>query len=209
MKLTRTQKIYATVMALAAGALVWDRAGGAPATAEASAGKALLLQTSAKAVAETRSSREDSNTSFAASAAGHRFRQRLAILARDEQLDPNLSTNAFALSTKWVTKPVDPTSSVVGPPLPGLNEKRLDAFRQHHLAAVMVGHRGYANVDGQGVFVGETFDEFRLLSVTKSAARFGFEGLEVELHLLADAKLNHKGSVIENAVPRNGTIPLK
>jgi hypothetical protein len=79
-----------------------------------------------------------------------------------------------------------------------------EAFRKHRLEAVMVGLRGYANVDGQGVFVGETFDGGTLLSVTKASAVFRLEGLRIELRLNAESTVNRKGMVIENSSPRGG-----
>ena len=133
----------------------------------------------------------------------------MAILARDEQLDLTACDNAFGLPQKWVTRAVDPISPTVTAPLPTPNQKRVDSFRQHRLNAVMVGKRGYANLDGQGVFIGEFFDDFKLVSVTKTAAVFELEGSRVELRLTDESKLNRKGSVIENAAPRNSATPLK
>ena len=209
MTLTRTQKIYGAVMIVAAGALVWDRSSTGPAKAVASAGDSPLLQSTPKPIADIRSGRDDSSNSFAASAAGNRFRQRMAILARDEQLDPAAAENAFGLPKKWLTKPLDPALETVNSPVLSQTQTRIETFRQHHLAAVMVGHRGYANVDGQGIFVGESLDGFKLISVTKTTALFELDGSPLELHLVSEIKVNRKGSVIENAAPRSGSGPLK
>ncbi len=206
MTLTRTQKIYGGAMIVALLGLVWDRASVGPKAAEASAGGGLLMQSPLIAASEGRTGHDDSSS---ASVAGHHFSQRLAVLAKDQQLDPNVSGNAFGVSKAWVAKPVKPASVADASVIQGPSPKRVEAFREHHLGAVMVGLRGYANVDGQGVFVGEVFDDFKLLSVTKTAAVFECEGVQVQLRLALDPKLNRKGSLIENSAPRNGTTPLK
>jgi len=209
MKLTRTQKIYGAVMIVAVGALVWDRSSTGPTAALASAGDSLLLQSAPKPIADIRTGRDDPSNSFAASAAGNRFRQRLAILARDERLEAGVAENAFGLPKKWLTKPVDPVLETGNATVPTQTQTRIETFRQHHLAAVMVGHRGYANVDGQGIFVGESLDGFKLISVTKTTALFELDGSPLELHLVSEIKVNRKSSVIENAAPRSGVGALK
>lgn len=206
MTLTRNQKFYSGAMVVALLGLVWDRASVGPKAAEASAVGSLLMQSPLIAASEVQSGRDDSSS---ANVAGHHFSQRLAVLAKDQQLDPNVSENAFGVPKAWVAKPINPASVTDASAISGPRSRRVEAFREHHLGAVMVGLRGYANVDGQGVFVGEVFDDFKLLSVTKMAAVFEWEGVQVELRLAVDSKLNRKGSLIENSAPQNGTTPLK
>jgi hypothetical protein len=196
MTLTKSQKIYGAAMLVAAGAFVWDRATSGPAPVEASAPRketpALLETSSLITIPELPADRNG-------------LSQRLSSLARQQCLDAAAPDNAFGIPPEWLPEKPAPVPTVPVVPAEVETNKRLaEAFRSHRLDAVMVGLRGYANVDGQGVFIGETFDKFTLLSVTKSSAIFGLDGVQVELRLAVDAKINRKGGVIDNASPRRG-----
>jgi hypothetical protein len=192
MTLTKSQKIYGAVMLVAAGAFAWDRATSGPTAVEASKETPVLLESGSMTIPELPADRNG-------------LGERLSSLAREKCLDAAGSENAFGIPPEWLPEKIAPVPTVpVVPAEAEANKKLAEAFRSHRLDAVMVGLRGYANVDGQGVFVGETFDKFTLLSVTKSSAIFGLDGVQVELRLAVDSKMNRKGGVIDNASPRRG-----
>ena len=197
MTLTKSQKMYGAVMLLAAGAFVYDRATSGPSVAEAIAAKDALPVSEPLSLVigpEGLIERDGLNS-------------RLANLARAQCLDSSSSDNAFAMPPVWAPAMwQEATQNSVTPSDIEANKMLVDAFRLHHLDAVIVGQRGYANVDGQGVFAGESLEGFKLLYVTKSSAVFGLEGMRVELRLPIDSKLRGKGGVIENGPKRAGQL---
>lgn len=202
MTLTKSQKIYGAVMLVAAGAFVWDRATSGPTAVEANA-----PNKETAALKETPALLESGSSIVIPELPADRngLSERLSNLARQQCLDAGAPENAFGIPPEWLPAKPAPVVAVAAVPVEvETNKKLAEAFRGHRLDAVMVGLRGYANVDGQGVFVGETFDKFTLLSVTKSSAIFGLDGVRVELRLAVDSKLNRKGGVIDNASPRRG-----
>jgi hypothetical protein len=196
MTVTRSQKACGVVLAVAVTAFVWDRSSsGSPAAASAAPASLLVPHEPVAAGSDA----GKTNTSDALWRAG--WASRLNAIAREQCLDASGAGDAFAISTPWtVEKPVEVIASTQ--PAVNVNKELADAFRRHRLDAVVVGHRGYANVEGQGIFVGEVFDGFKLMSVTKSTALFGLDNTRVELKLHVDSKLNRVGGVIENASPR-------
>jgi hypothetical protein len=195
MAVTRSQKISGAVLAIAVGAFVWDRSSSGSIAAGVSAPASLLV------AHEPGSGGGDVGKTNLDGLWRAQLASRLSAIARAQCLDASCPEDAFATLTPWVIeKPVE-VAPVAGSSQNG-NKELADAFRHHHLDAVVVGRRGYANVEGQGIFVGEIFDGFTLVSVTKSSAVFGRDTARVELKLRLDSKLNHVGSMIENASPR-------
>ena len=204
MKLTKQQKIYGAVMVLAGGAFIWDRATSGPAKVEGQTPADLLVQHDRPAAMGAPSLPLNSTGTASPSGAQRGVEQRLAAVAGAECLDPSSADDAFALSAMWRAKrlpePADPGPSVK-PIDPRADREMAAAFiKRHQLGAVMVrGNRGYAIIDKTGVFVGQTYDHFKLLSVTKTAAVFACGEVRVELRLEGSATLKGDGGVIENA----------
>ena len=202
MALTKAQKIYGAILAAAVGAFVSDRSASGP--VPASAASLVVPHDSTPLVKSTlKSGTGETGANFSLLARDGSTR-RLEALARTECLDPSASDNAFELSPEWgLGSAGEPKADSAVKPITEATLKVAEAFRKHRLDAVMVGLRGYANVDGQGVFIGETFDGGTLLWVTKTSAVFGLEGLRVELRLNVESTVNRKGTVIENSSPHS------
>lgn len=199
MTLTRSQKMYVAVLAVAAAAFVYDRATSAPTAAQGASG----AKDAALAVTDFAPS-PFPPLALSGTAEQGGLNIRLQDLARTRCLDASAPENAFSLPPTWPMPKVAEREQVAADMAQTeMNRKLIDAFRQHRLEAVVVGQKGYANVDGQGVFVGETVDRFTLLSVTKSSAVFGLDQLRVELELPNNSRLHGRGNLLEHPSPRH------
>lgn len=190
MAITRKRIVYGSVLALAAGAFLWDRAASGP-----------PAPTAAIAAAEphARGKATPPTPTIAAVAARTGLSQRLQELAQAHHLDAGAVENAFGLSPLWPRKD-DATNAATKPS----DESVLaDAFvKRHKLDAVMVRTRGgYAMLDGKGIVVGQSIDKFRLIAVTKTTATFAHGETRVELRLAPDSKLVQDGLTIEDRAP--------
>jgi hypothetical protein len=187
MSLSRKQIIYGTVLALAAGAFVWDRATSGP--QPAAAANELLIQPAAQkpAGAAKASTPSEASPAHAEAVAGSStLRERLSAAAKANQIESGSALNAFSLQEGWIPKKAaDPTPTTVKPVAIDPDQKLVEAFRKHHLDGVVVGsgHTSYAIVDHNIVYVGQTYRQFKLLSVTKAAALFALRDARVELRL--------------------------
>jgi hypothetical protein len=193
------QKVYGALLLAAVGGFIWDRMSSGPAAVEANASPDLVVPRDAN-------SASGGIKAAPADVLGRSaWRQRLALLASNECLDPSSVPDAFEASEAWANgKIANPAPAPSTQPDSKVNAELAAAFRKHRLDVVMVGARGYANVDGQGIFVGEMLDGFTLMQVTQKTAVFSRENLRVELRLPTDATLKHRGSIIENASPKSG-----
>jgi hypothetical protein len=213
MKLTTEQKVYGGILALAAFAFMCDRAFFAPAEAEANSSADLLIKRPADAkpgapVARGARAAAGLPSTLPILGAGHGLAQRLAASAKALCLDVNCPDDAFALAPIWwATKA--PEVSIIGPKpkneISSADRELAANFARHTLDAVFVsGQRGYAIIDRtEGVYVNETFDNFKLVSVTKTSATFIFGPVRVDLHLQRDPKLRSDSGVIDNRARGN------
>jgi hypothetical protein len=204
MKLNRKQSIYGGVMIVAAVAFAWDRIRSGPttpATAEASAQPAADPLIRQKPTAIPKAPRGSGPTATTVAAKAVPLAERLFAVARANNLDSSHADNAFALQRGWIKEKLPDTVQGQTHPDPTEADRKLvEAFRKHHLDAVMVGKRGgYAIIDGQTVLIGQTYHKFKLQAVTQTTATFTSGELEVELKLSVSQGVKRAGGVIENA----------
>jgi hypothetical protein len=189
MSLSRKQMIYGTVLTLAAGAFLWDRATSGPPPAAAAANDLLIEPTSQKPASAAKASEpSEASSSQAATvtATSTTLRERLISVAKANQIESGSAPNAFSLQDGWVPKKAaDPTPTAVKPVPTDPDQKLAEAFRKHHLDGIVVGSNrtSYAIVDHNIVYVGQTFRQFKLLAVTKTTALFALRDAHVELRL--------------------------
>jgi hypothetical protein len=193
MSLSRKQITYGTILTLAAGGFIWDRlTSGGPRSAPSAASDLLIQPSSAlKPAAPARSTPagpDGSSSQAAAPADAPTLRDRLTAVAAVNQLQPGDAANAFALQDGWLPKKaVVPDPVVIKPttPAPDPDQKLAEAFRKHHLDGIVVAANrpSYAIVDHNIVYVGQTYRQFTLLSVTKTTALFTLRDTRVELRL--------------------------
>ena len=197
MTLTKAQKIYGAALILAAGAFAWDRWSSGSAPAEAAAAVSFAVPRDAKVGAVK------AQVLDAPARAG--WFQRLARLASDACLDASNPDNAFE-PPGWGHERVNDSNpaTTIAEARSKADIEAADAFRKHRLDMVMTGPRAYANVDGQGLFIGEVFDGFTLARVTKSTAVFARDQIRVELHLSTEANIKRRGTLIDNSSPKSG-----
>ena len=184
MGLSKKQLSYGGVLIVAAGAFLWDRMTSTPAPAEAaSAAVAPASSSTTPAPKPTEGSAASAPPSVHSGVTSNRENvgARLKSAAAARQLDLDQIGDAFAVPADWLPKQA-PNGKA-----PDNNEdvEAARAFAEKHvLNAVMVQtRRGYAIVDGQGVFVGSAVGKYRLLSVTKETAVFARDAVRVELRL--------------------------
>ncbi len=166
---SKTKKIYASVVVLAAVAFVADRwvVGHAPATAEASTELAVASPTGVEVAAVQKA---EAQRTLAA---------RLREAADAEQLNLADVRDAYRPCAAWVA--VQPAVSA---PAVTSNAAAVE-FRQHHrLDAVMTNARGgFAIIDGKTVRPGQKLDGFKLLRVGERTAVLSANGSIVEMNL--------------------------
>lgn len=179
MKLGRKQTIYGVVLGAAAVAFVIDRiffsppaAGAAPAM---TARPAHAEPQAAPAVPVT--------VSQAVPAGWLADRLRAATRKSSQDLHDAGLRDVFVAPAGW--RPARPATAVVSAPKVPLFA---DAFRrEHHLGGIVIeGHNSRAIVDGQLIPVGQEFDGFRLVSLSRQSAQF-VRGEEQVLLSLPDA----------------------
>ncbi len=170
MKLTRERKVYAAVLALGLGWLVYDQVtgGGAEPADGASAGAAdsLLVAPS------QRSTKAEAATDLAAAELGS-LADRLAAAEPAASFEAPQMRDAFCAVDHWLTPhtpgvrpvPLSKTTSA---------ETSVEAFRRNHkLAAVVVRATSPGAVlDGRYLTIGQSIDGFRLTAVSKEGATF-------------------------------------
>jgi hypothetical protein len=170
MALTREQRIYLSVLAVAGAALAADR---------------LFFGVTSPAVAAAANAIEQVATKplepVTQEPASARFAARLRAAARSTDDAP--VDNLFAVRLVHENKAEQPA------PAAASNAVRLnaDAFRlAHRLSAVATGKGAYAVVNGRTVRMGEEIDGMSLIEVTREAAIFEGSGVRVELSVIAD-----------------------
>jgi hypothetical protein len=177
MPLSKKHLTYGGVLVIAAGAFLWDHVTSAPAPAEAA---------SAAAPAPATQKSSDAAVSPAAPSRPTAGREnvglRLKSIASARQVDVDQTPDAFAVPADWLPKSAPAAGK------PSNNEEDVEAGRafadKHSLNAVMMqSKRGYAIVDGQGVFVGSLLGKYKLIAVTKETACFARDAVRIELRL--------------------------
>jgi hypothetical protein len=208
-KITKEQKIYGAVLALAALALLCDRAFFQPAVAEAHSSADLLIKRPTDDARPGTPGPRGAHPKGASSAsspilgAGRGLAQRLVSSAKVRCVDVNCPDDAFALAPIWWATTA-PEIKVIGlsrkTDISDADHERAAAFARHRLDAVIIrGQSGYVIIDKtEGVYVGETFEHFKLVSVTKTSATFVSGPVRVELRIQGDSKLKGGSGVIEN-----------
>jgi len=172
MKLSKRQRAFVAILALALGALIVDRAflgSGSPVPDEAVAG-------SSPAAAPPPSAPPRPPAGDAAGKPA--LADRLAELARAHELKTDEIRDAFRLSPAWLAE-CSPQPTGEPEPTPA------DRFAQaHRLTGVVVkGQAGIVLVDGGCVAIGQVLDGFRLVSVADNSAVFEANGQRVVLKL--------------------------
>ncbi len=215
MKITKEQKIYGSVLVLAIGAFLFDRTLFQPAPAEAQPAAELLIKTAndvkgGAGGARAAQAKGATQASSPILGVGRGLAQRLAAAAKRQCLDVNCPDDAFALAPVWWSvKTVE--APVIGPgsrtDISNDDRERAADFARHQLDAVIIrGQVGYAIIDKtEGVYVGETFDKFKLVSVTRTSATFVSGPVRVVLRLHADSKLKGDDGVITDKPGRHQT----
>lgn len=167
MKLGKKEAAYGAVLGLAAVAFVIDRMFFSPddagaATPHASVEKPAAHEAQAAAPVAATASSESIPAGWLAE------RLRAATSGTDQS-----SRDVFAVPACWRPAPkvaVAPVAAVAAPKPKLFGET---FRREHHLVAVMIeAGRGRAVVDGKLVTVGDAIDGFRLVSLSRQAARF-------------------------------------
>ena len=186
MTLTKTQRIYVGILALAIGAFMVDRMflSGGPAEAQAA------TPYQSPVALSVGSASSPAGSAGSAGSAGEAL-QLLAALA-GERADLSELRNAFRPSPAWSADlfppaPVAPTAPAESAPLAATPAKSaaLQRFTQDHsvMSIIRTDEGGYALIDGQLVNVGNKLDGFTLVELTDSAAVFASDAGRVELKL--------------------------
>jgi hypothetical protein len=183
MGLNKKQLAYGGVLAVAAGAFLWDRVTSTPMPAEAaSAAVASAAKPAEAPVASASPGAARQSAHVGGTSNRENVADRLKSAAATHGLNVDEIADAFAVPADWV-----PKAAAASGKTPDNNEdvEAARAFAEKHvLNAVMVqSRRGYAIVDGQGVFVGSTVGKYKLMSVTKETAIFARDTVRVELRL--------------------------
>lgn len=176
MKLGRKQTIYGVVLGAAAIAFVIDRIFFTPASAEAAVPPAMARPAAVETLAVPPA--VPVTASCQAIPAGWLAgRLRAAAPAANADL-----RDIFVAPASW--RPAKPVAAIVAPK----TQLFADAFRrEHHLGGIVIdGRNSRAVVDGQLIPVGQSFDGFRLVSLSREAAQF-VRGDEQVLLTLPDA----------------------
>lgn len=170
MALTREQRIYLSVLAVAGAALAADRLFFGVTNPAVAAAANAIEQVAAKPIEPV--NQEPASARFAA---------RLRAAAGTAEGNP--VENLFAV--RLVHEMKEPESA----PAAAANAAQLngDAFRlAHRLSAVAAGKGAYAVVNGRTIRVGEEIAGMTLIEVTREAAVFEGSGVRVELSVIAD-----------------------
>lgn len=173
MRLTRTQKIYVLILALAAIALAIDRVFlPPPQDASATHGAALAVTSAAVDLDDLDALVSEIEVPMPRHVViGH----QLDALARQRGLRPQDVRDAFRPSAAWPDR-----GAVTGP-----SRSVAERFKAaHELTAVMAaGPDGYAIVDGRTLFIGQVLDGFTLVSVGPRRATLESGSVRVVLDL--------------------------
>ena len=182
MALTKKHKAYGAVVAVGALALLVDRVflDSSQTSPEAATGEVLAAPTGEGPPAKSTQTIPVPPPSILGT--DQSVAARLAALTGSKGLDPAGVRDAFCPAPAWIGAPeadVPVVESV---------ESQAERFgRSHQLQAVMVGDLGsYAIIDGKCVFVGQTLDGFKLVSVGQASATLEAGGTRVTLKLKSD-----------------------
>ena len=126
---------------------------------------------------------------------------RIQKIANNECLDISELQNPFSVPRSWsgaastdVIKPEANSTTVDA----DLLSRRIREFKKEQARSIVVGPRGYVFINGQGLFVGESYGDFTLIAVEKDRAVFEIKGSQVSIPLVEDMKIQRRGAVIEN-----------
>lgn len=166
MKLGKKQAAYGAVLGLAAVAFVVDRVFFTPESAEASSRPAAVEKPAAGEASEVSPASSASASAAPAIPAGW-----LAERFRNAGGSDEPTRDVFAVPACW--RPAPKVVAVVAA-TPSKPKLLGGAFRRnHHLTAVLIETgNSRAVVDGNLVCIGGSIDGFRLVSLTRQAARF-------------------------------------
>ena len=127
--------------------------------------------------------------------------QRLQIIARQDCLDLSELQNSFEAPRAWIASGLEAAEKpVITPEIADAQRmaQKIQEFKKEHARSIFVGPRAYVFVNGQGIFVGEKYDDFTLVAVEKDRALFELGGSQVTIPLVEDLKIQRNGSVIQN-----------
>ena len=144
----------------------------------------------------------DAATEAVSDGHGIALHARLQILASDECLDISELRNPFSIPQSWSgsAASTDERKPDISPAAldADLLSRKIREFKKEQARSIVVGPRGYVFVNGQGIFVGESYGDFILIAVEKDRAIFEIKGLQVSIPLVEDLKIQRRGTVIEN-----------
>ncbi len=168
MDLSPRQKVFVSILALGAGALLVDRAF-LPGPKQAAAG------TEPEAAGDAPASHAAPGESLPSPSRGG-LAERLDDLAVARGPDPFAMRDAFALPQSWLAQ-----NQPLGP--------AAERFREaHRLTGVMLSEAGgYAVIDGRCLLVGQTLEGFTLVAVSERSAVLESGSDRVELELVQPA----------------------
>ena len=176
MKLGMKQKVYGSILSLAAAAFGADRMffGADVAPAAAGVAGAMPHATPAPSIAD----KPNTGLNISAPSSSAWLARRLQAVPVDTT--DNAERNVFAVPASW--------RRVLPPPAhPASEPSQLAAGlfqRDHHLTAVILNQKdSRAVVDGRLVPLGGTFDRFKLIEVSRQGACFAFDGEQARLAL--------------------------
>ncbi|HEX8877374.1 MAG TPA: hypothetical protein VF777_11530 [Phycisphaerales bacterium] len=169
MALTREQRIYLSVLAVAAAALTADRLFFGVTNPAVAAAADVIEQATSKSIEPV--NQEPASARFAA-------RLRAAAGTSDAPVE-----DLFAV--RLVNEEV-PAEAVSQPEVDS-SRASADSFRlAHRVTAVATGKGAYAVINGRTVRTGESVAGLTLVEVTRESAVFEGEGVRVELSVVAD-----------------------
>jgi hypothetical protein len=180
MKLTKKHRIYGGALLACLGILAADRAFFAPASA--SAGPVVAPQAIAPTMVESSSTAPAAAIDLVGAQAA--VARRLDAAGATAALDGRAMPSAFQIPGSWVAAEPQPPAEIkpladTAPPDPVA-----EFIAAHRLTAVMAaGERGYAIINGELLYVGQTMGGFTLIEVDHRAAVLASGALRVRLAL--------------------------
>lgn len=177
MAISKRQKVYLSILAVALGALVLDRvflgSGGA------TPGRAAVRQGARRPGSrQAAPASPPSAPGEPAAPEGQRIAARLRAAAQAEKPDYSNVRDVFAVPPAWMAE--------LEPPAPDGSsaDEGVPDRPAHKLMAVMVGERGgHAIIDGRCLLVGQERDGLKLISVAEDAAVVEENGVRIQLQL--------------------------
>ena len=182
MKLNKQQKIAGLVLVVALLALGVDKLFLAGSDSGPASAQAASITTATTAATPTLAAQvEPAQNNLARNRAG--LADQLQKLAEQEQLVLSETPDVFATPYDWFADAKQQRETTeAGTP----QQSKADNFKKSHVLKVVFvsGDQSVAFINDLPLRIGDTIDDFELVSVTNRSATLQFKGVKVELELL-------------------------